>query len=489
MLAQGFGQDQTLANVAPQNGQYSYSWAPDAGTYTIYAEWSGDDNYQPATSQQLQVTVNKMPVTLQVDPIAKVELDPLFQSSVNVNVNGQITPPLQGTHITVALGQSGQSISASQPTQYIFNPYTQSLGTQFDTVTDTNGRFTTQIPIDKPGAWQAVVAWDGDTNHLGFSQSVSIEAEWNYTPYIIVGVIGAATLLGAGSFLVRRRSAGKQRGKPTQTQPEQVSRSTSPLPVAKGRSLPSLAGHGLNWAGEGFGVRAVARDNMQTHAIPDLARQGAPIVPVNQVQLGSIRSNIHIAWIFELLSIVISIIGSIGIFVVAGLFGPFLGGLFFLVFLAEGGWYLIPLFVVSLVVFLRITRMRAAANVGDLSELVRLNTTAWGVLALIFGGVIPGIMLLMAHSSATNLIAQLSETSASKVQVAPTGELDALARLKGLLDSNAITREEFDQLKGRVLSGTRWGEGILEERLSKSKALHDSGALTDADTSSKGGGF
>ena len=76
-------------------------------------------------------------------------------------------------------------------------PFGQSTSPQFDTVTDANGRFTMQIPIAKPGAWQVVVAWDGDANHLGFSQTVTIEAEWNYTPYIIelLLVLLSATLI------------------------------------------------------------------------------------------------------------------------------------------------------------------------------------------------------------------------------------------------------------------------------------------------------
>jgi hypothetical protein len=208
---QGYGQDQTLANVALNNGQYSYDWAPDAGTYTVTAAWSGDGDYKPATSQQLQLTVNKMPVTVKVEPVAKVELDPLFQSPVKAKLTGQVNPPLSGTHITVAIGPT---VQGAQQLQNLFNPSTfQSSSTQFEAVTDASGQFSTEIPIAGPGAYQAVVIWDGDANHVGFSQSVSIEAEWNYTPYIVVILIILLSL-ALLIYKVRDRILGERNGVP-----------------------------------------------------------------------------------------------------------------------------------------------------------------------------------------------------------------------------------------------------------------------------------
>jgi hypothetical protein len=197
MLTQGYGQDQTLANVAPQNGQYSYRWTPNAGTYTLYAEWSGNGDYQATTSQQVQVTVNKMPVSMQVQPVAKVELDPIFQSPGQVTISGQLTPAIQGAQIAVNIGST---VPDDLLSQNLFNPSASSP--QFSAVTDVNGQFTMQIPIAKPGAWQAVLSWDGDANHLSASQTITIEAEWNYTPYIIALAI---ILLAVGLIVYKTR--------------------------------------------------------------------------------------------------------------------------------------------------------------------------------------------------------------------------------------------------------------------------------------------
>lgn len=53
-----------------QNGQYTYSWAPAAGTVYFRSTWSGDNNYDGATSSSQTITVITQPV-----------------SGVNLNVN------------------------------------------------------------------------------------------------------------------------------------------------------------------------------------------------------------------------------------------------------------------------------------------------------------------------------------------------------------------------------------------------------------------
>ena len=50
----------------------------------------------------------------------------------------------------------------------------------------------------------------------------------------------------------------------------------------------------------------------------------------------------------------------------------------------------------SLLVSLRVNRMRNAAIRGDIATLKALNSTAWAIIALIFTGVLSGIMLLIS---------------------------------------------------------------------------------------------
>ena len=50
----------------------------------------------------------------------------------------------------------------------------------------------------------------------------------------------------------------------------------------------------------------------------------------------------------------------------------------------------------SLLVLLRVHRMRNAAIRGDIATLKSMNSTAWAIIALIFTGVLSGIMLLIS---------------------------------------------------------------------------------------------
>lgn len=54
------------------------------------------------------------------------------------------------------------------------------------------------------------------------------------------------------------------------------------------------------------------------------------------------------------------------------------------------------LFAVSVIVFLRIWKMYNAVNAGDIATLKATSNILWAIIALIFAGVIPGIMLIIA---------------------------------------------------------------------------------------------
>jgi len=54
------------------------------------------------------------------------------------------------------------------------------------------------------------------------------------------------------------------------------------------------------------------------------------------------------------------------------------------------------LFAFSVLVFLRIWKMYKAVNAGDIATLKATSNMLWAILALIFAGVIPGIMLIIS---------------------------------------------------------------------------------------------
>ena len=108
-------------------------------------------------------------------------------------------------------------------------------------------------------------------------------------------------------------------------------------------------------------------------------------------QLGSIKTEILVAWIFAL----VAVIGWIILWLVGIYYLVFLGILFF------GITYITVILIAMIppiLVMNRINRMRKAANEGDIDTLKELNSIGWAIAALIFSGIIPGVMLLIAHS-------------------------------------------------------------------------------------------
>ncbi len=105
-----------------------------------------------------------------------------------------------------------------------------------------------------------------------------------------------------------------------------------------------------------------------------------------------------IAFVFSILTIIgfviagiyyiiilLYIVGFAGFAVIAFVFVIY--GLIFLVFAAIG-----------IYVFIRINKLRDAIRNGDAIGADQINTVALGILALIFNGLLPGILLLVARS-------------------------------------------------------------------------------------------
>jgi putative membrane protein len=96
-------------------------------------------------------------------------------------------------------------------------------------------------------------------------------------------------------------------------------------------------------------------------------------------RLSTIKTYILIAFIFN----IIALIGWIGAAIV----------FLFTIILAIP---FLVLFVVAILVFLRVYKMYNAVNAGDIATLKTNSDMLWAIIALIFAGVIPGIMLIIA---------------------------------------------------------------------------------------------
>ncbi len=111
-------------------------------------------------------------------------------------------------------------------------------------------------------------------------------------------------------------------------------------------------------------------------------------------KLATLKTYILIAFIFSILFMIVWIAGLL----------VTIAGLAFASSVGLGGFvvgyvvvYLV-LFAVSVLVFLRIWKMYKAVNSGDIATLKATSNMLWAIIALIFAGVIPGIMLIISDA-------------------------------------------------------------------------------------------
>lgn len=202
----------------------------------------------------------------------------------------------------------------------------------------------------------------------------------------------------------------------------------------------------------------------------------------DSADVNSIRTYILIAWILTIVVLAIWVISFVYYFVwifIVGMvssmgnpYNPF-GGYYLGIGLGYGILFII-MTIPSFLVFRRVHKMKAAIDQEDLDTVKKLNTTGWAIIALIFAGVIPGIMLFLAHS-------QVTGTRASNKKGVSSDSLDKMVKLKSLLDSGVITKEEFEAQKSALLNPQAKQASGLEDKLTKLKALYDSGTLTESE--------
>ena len=218
--------------------------------------------------------------------------------------------------------------------------------------------------------------------------------------------------------------------------------------------------------------------------------------------LSGIDTDILVAWIFTIITILVLVlalvfsfalplIGALSIPAAASSY-PYYGYgygyvasavtgaiLFWTIFV--GIIYLVML-IPSILVLMRLGRMRRAVRERDIGGLKALNSTGWAVVALIFAGVIPGIMMLVAKGPIDELGSGSVAARADGNDVSGDS-IERLSKLKALLDSGAITKSEFERQKRKLLgvAGGKKNAGAdpLQAQLQELKELYDSGALDE----------
>lgn len=116
--------------------------------------------------------------------------------------------------------------------------------------------------------------------------------------------------------------------------------------------------------------------------------------------LGSIRTMVLVALVF-------AIIGAIFQLAVLGIAG-FLGAVIPAqsaagLVLGFEGFLMLVFLIVNVMVISRTWKMYSAAEKGDVVALKPLNSLGWAIAALIVSGIIPGVLLLIAHGRIEDL--------------------------------------------------------------------------------------
>jgi ABC-type multidrug transport system fused ATPase/permease subunit len=128
----------------------------------------------------------------------------------------------------------------------------------------------------------------------------------------------------------------------------------------------------------------------------------------NQSKLATLKTYMLIAFIFNILAMIGFVLGGIWEIIAwatwAGVsyWGVYLAG--YATGLIITGIVLLVFGIFSMFIFFtRIRKMYTAVNTGDIATLKSLNNMMWAILALIFAGVLPGIMLLISFGPINEL--------------------------------------------------------------------------------------
>ena len=114
-------------------------------------------------------------------------------------------------------------------------------------------------------------------------------------------------------------------------------------------------------------------------------------------KLAPIKTYILIAFIFSIIVMIAWLLAGISYIITFATFSAafYVIGFFAGIFLVYAVIFFV-LMAVSVIVFLRIWKMYKAVNAGDVATLKATSNMLWAILALIFAGVIPGIMLILS---------------------------------------------------------------------------------------------
>jgi len=120
--------------------------------------------------------------------------------------------------------------------------------------------------------------------------------------------------------------------------------------------------------------------------------------------LGSISTMVLVALIFAIIAailwiVVLGLVGFAGaVMSEQGIVSPVASAE-----LGVIGFLSVIFLIIDVLVISRTWKMYSAVKNGDIATLKSLNSLGWAIVALIFSGVIPGVLLLIAYGSINDL--------------------------------------------------------------------------------------
>jgi len=120
--------------------------------------------------------------------------------------------------------------------------------------------------------------------------------------------------------------------------------------------------------------------------------------------LGSISTMVLVALIFAIIAAILQIVvlGLVGfasaVMSKQGIVSPVASAE-----LGVIGFLSVIFLIIDVLVISRTWKMYSAVKNGDIATLKSLNSIGWAIVALIFSGVIPGVLLLIAHGRIEDL--------------------------------------------------------------------------------------
>ncbi len=185
-----------LSNETLVGGDFSRAFnLTQAGTYSFYAYWSGNDAYNPATSPSVTVTATSpQKATTAIAISASKTSVTLSGSQEVVVITGSISPFVSQTQITIRVtSPSGQVTSIP--------------------VNATSSTFSANVVVDKAGTWSIQAQLPGNEAYNPASSSVlSVSAQAaqpaggdNTMLFAAAGVVVAAVVVAALFLLLKKR--------------------------------------------------------------------------------------------------------------------------------------------------------------------------------------------------------------------------------------------------------------------------------------------